>query len=169
MGRPVLISSRLTRAKYFWSLTQGLFLVTAHHWSEWDGEKRCDSIFCVEFTCGQWAMSWWKGMDIFCLTRKCPIVFFPLDSMPLFTFAGAKIISFSLSCCMLTGPLTAKTFSPVPVWHSTPILPHKLHWFCLNILGEVETDWNISQSMTQGRMATPPRFASLFNGASPSL
>lgn len=56
-----------------------------------------DSVFCVEFTSGQRALLWWKGMNTFCLTRKCPVVnvFFSLNSLPLFTFAGAKIISSS--------------------------------------------------------------------------
>lgn len=28
--------------------------------------------FCVEFTGGQWAMSWWKGVNTFYLTREVP-------------------------------------------------------------------------------------------------
>lgn len=38
-----------------------------------------------------------EGNEYFCLARKCPVVsvLFSLYSLPLFTFAGAKIISSS--------------------------------------------------------------------------
>lgn len=68
--------------------------------------------------------------------------------------------------------IVLQTFSLVPVWSRTPVLPHKLHWFCPLHPGRswkwLKMTSYLSPWLSARQSGHLPSFASLLNSFSPS-
>lgn len=129
----------------------------------WRKEWRSgDSVFGFEFTCGQWATSWWKGMEYYFLPHqkvpsgKCFLLFTPCPSLRLQVPKYFPVLPFMLHVNWLI--ILQKPFHQ----YQSDIAYLYFHVSYTAFVWTSLEKWlkmtSVSQPMTQqGRMATPAK------------